>query len=155
MRFRRLAAVPVLGAVAALAVAGVAGAQGDRSADPLFAVLDGGYEVGPEGQALAGDKDGFGSATVLVKGARQVCFGMTVASIGKPVAAHIHRGRAGENGPVVITLTQPATGDPGASSGCVRVGRALVADLQAHPKSYYVNVHTEEFAAGAIRGQLH
>ena len=148
--------MPVLGAVAALAVAGVAAAQGDRSSDPLFAVLDGGYEVSTEGNmAGAGDKDGFGSATVLIKGNRQICFGMTVASISQPVAAHIHRGRAGENGPVVIPLLQPKRGDADASSGCVRASRALVADIQAHPKGYYVNVHTKDFPAGAIRGQLH
>ena len=155
MRHRRLAAVPVLGAVAVLAVAGVAGAAGDRSSDPLVAVLDGGYEVSPEGRAGVGDPNGFGSATVLFRGSRQICFGLTVAEIGKPAAAHIHRGRAGENGPVVVPLTHPTSGNPGASSGCVRAGRALLADIQAHPKAYYVNVHTEAFPGGAVRGQLH
>ncbi len=155
MRHRTLAAVPVLGAVAALAVAGVAGAHSDRSGDPLFAVLDGGHEISPDGKALAGDVDGFGSATVIVAGPRKLCYGLTVAAIGKPVAAHIHAGRAGVNGPVVVPLTQPATGAAGASHGCVRVDRALVKAIHAHPKDYYVNIHTEQYPGGAVRGQLH
>jgi hypothetical protein len=29
-----------------------------------------------------------------------------------------------------------------------------LADLQANPKSYYVNVHTANFPGGEVRGQL-
>lgn len=155
MRHRRLAIAPTLAAVGVLAVAGLAGAHSDRSGDPLFAVLDGGYEISPEGKAGAGDPDGFGSATVLVAGPRKLCYGLTVAGVDKPVAAHIHVGRPGVNGPVVVPLTQPATGAAGASSGCVRVDRALVKAIHAHPKDYYVNIHTEAFPGGAVRGQLH
>jgi len=145
----------VLAATAALAAGGVAIAHSDRGGDPLFAVLDGGNEISPEGKALAGDPDGFGSATVLLAGPRKICYGLTVASIGTPVGAHIHVGRAGENGPVVVPLVNPAKGAAGASSGCVRVDRELVKAIHAHPKNYYVNVHTEAFPAGAVRGQLH
>jgi hypothetical protein len=42
----------------------------------------------------------------------------------------------------------------GASSGCVAVGAPLAADIAAHPKAYYVNVHTGACPGGAVRGQL-
>jgi CHRD domain-containing protein len=120
----------------------------------LFAELSGRNELdATTGQPGAGDPDGFGSASFTFDG-NQVCFGITVANLDAPVAAHIHSGRKFENGPVVVPLTQPATGDPGASSGCVAIDPALAADIQAHPRAYYANVHTTAFPAGAVRGQL-
>jgi hypothetical protein len=155
---RRLVALPVLGAAAALAVTGIAGAgQGDQHRDPKFAVLAGGYEVSPvDGKAGTGDPDGRGSATVMIHGTRTLCYGLTVSGITKPVAAHIHKGGPGMNGPVVIPLVEPGRGNPGAEGRCLRgLNARLLADIQARPHGYYVNVHTEQFPAGAVRGQLH
>jgi hypothetical protein len=126
-----------------------------KSSAVLFAELSGRNEINATtGQRGAGDPDGFGSASFSFDG-DQLCFGITVANLAAPVAAHIHKGAKDVNGPVVIPLTQPATGDPGASSGCVTVAdAALAADIQAHPREYYANVHTTEFMGGAVRGQL-
>ena len=121
---------------------------------PFFAVLLGGNEVSDDGDANVGDSDGVGSATVLIDG-RTLCFGLTVNNIGTPTAAHIHRGRAGVNGPVVVPFTAPASGNPGASSGCIRnVDAGLINDISDFPGEFYVNVHTGQFPGGAIRGQL-
>jgi hypothetical protein len=68
------------------------------------------------------------------------------------VAAHIHSGAAGTSGPVVIPLQTPDAA--GKSSGCMPASRSVVASILKDPASFYVNVHTEEFAGGAIRGQL-
>jgi hypothetical protein len=124
----------------------------------LFAELSGRNEISmTTGERGAGDPDGFGSASFTFDG-DQLCFGITVGNLGTPGAAHIHKGRKFENGPIVIPLSQPATGDPGASSGCVPLNTpdlvATAADIQAHPRAYYANVHTDEFPAGAVRGQL-
>jgi CHRD domain-containing protein len=120
----------------------------------LFADLNGRNEISTTtGQPGAGDPDGFGSASFTFDGG-QVCFGITVGNLDTPAAAHIHRGPKGENGPIVVTLTAPTAGDPGASSGCVPVDAALAADIQAHPRAFYTNVHTAAFANGAVRGQL-
>jgi hypothetical protein len=124
----------------------------------LFAQLSGRNEISmTTGERGAGDPDGFGSASFTFDG-DQVCFGITVANLDVPVAAHIHKGAKNENGNIVIGLTAPATGDPGASSGCVPLNNpdlvAAAADIQAHPNAYYANVHTTAFTAGAVRGQL-
>ena len=120
----------------------------------LFADMNGANEISPTtGQRGAGDPDGFGSASFTFDG-NQLCFGITVGNLDSPTAAHIHKGRKFENGPIVVPLTQPTTGDPGASSGCITVDAALAADIQAHPRAYYANVHTTAFPGGAVRGQL-
>jgi hypothetical protein len=131
-------------------------AQGEA----LFAVLVGGTEVNASGQANQGDLNGFGTATVIVHrtsgpATDMVCFGITVRGIDKPNAAHIHRGRAGVSGGIVVPLTAPATGNPGASSGCVNgVAVATVNAMLADPTEFYVNVHTGLFPSGALRGNL-
>jgi CHRD domain len=122
----------------------------------LFAVLLGRNELDPETlHKGAGDPNGRGAANVTIDGTT-VCFGITVADLNaNPVAAHIHKGKRRQNGPIVVPLTPPATGDPGASSGCVQnVDQDLANAIQRHPKRYYVNVHTSTFPGGAIRGQL-
>jgi hypothetical protein len=123
---------------------------------PFFAVLLGGNEVTDDGEANAGDTDGVGSATVLINvDSGTLCFGLTVNNIGQPTAAHIHRGRAGVNGPVVVPFTAPASGDPGASSDCIPdVDPDLLSEIRNSQGNFYVNVHTEAFPGGAIRGQL-
>jgi CHRD domain-containing protein len=147
--------------VAAVAVAssgpGRHGAHGDddaHSGRALFAVLSGRNELDMTTlRRGAGDPDGRGSFTATVEGT-QLCFGITVANLDQPVAAHIHRGRRNENGPIVVPLTQPSSGDPGASSGCVTVAAELARAILRHPHRYYANVHTAAFPAGAVRGQL-
>jgi CHRD domain len=124
---------------------------------PLFAVLLGGNEVSDEGDASVGDPDGRGSATVLInQGQGSLCFGITVSGLSTPPqAAHIHRAVAGVNGDIVVGLTAPTTGNPGSASGCITgVAPALLKAIKLTPSAFYVNVHTTDFPAGAVRGQL-
>jgi hypothetical protein len=129
-------------------------ASAARGGRTLFAVMNGANERDPvTNRRGAGDLDGRGSATIGIDGTN-VCWGITVANLGAPVAAHIHKGGPGTSGPVVVPLTQPATGDPGASSGCTTVAASLARAIRRHPARYYVNVHTGAYPAGAVRGQL-
>ena len=127
-----------------------------KNEDPLFAVLLGGSEVGPNGEANVGDTNARGSATLIVDASHGlVCFGITVAGLAEPVAAHIHKAGTGINGGIVVTLTPPISGNPGASSGCVSgLNHNTLNTLKNQPSAFYVNVHTTEFPNGAIRGQL-
>jgi hypothetical protein len=119
----------------------------------LFAVLNGHKEVGTNGRRGAGDPDGRGSFTATIDGT-QLCFGITVTNLDAPNGAHIHKARPNQSGPVVVPLTAPSSGDPGASSGCVAVASDLAAAILKNPSKYYANVHTAAFPAGAVRGQL-
>jgi len=132
------------------------GQSGDDRAkkDGLFTHLSGRNEIGTNGKRGAGDRDGRGSATVLLAGSK-VCFGVTVNKIGNVVAGHIHKGRSNQNGPVVVDFKlAPMTGNPGAASGCIDVSASLAGQIRRNPNRFYVNVHTQDFAGGAVRGQL-
>jgi hypothetical protein len=39
-------------------------------------------------------------------------------------------------------------------AGCTFTDPALAAEIMANPGNYYVNVHTTDFPAGLVRGQL-
>jgi len=142
-----------LAALAGLAIFGAASAVSAQDAQ-LFAVLLGGNEVGPTGQAAAGDPDGAGNAAVSLVAADQLCFTILVNHLDQPALAHIHQGPAGANGPIVINLTPPVIGEQSASAGCVVVDPTLLEGLRRSPSEFYVNVHTGAFPAGAVRGQL-
>jgi hypothetical protein len=68
---------------------------------------------------------------------------------GKATAAHLHLGRAGVAGPVVVPLCGPcASGVHGSVKLSSKVRLALLA------RGVYVNVHTARNPGGEIRGQL-
>ena len=101
-----------------------------------------------------GDPDGTGMAMVTLKaGMGEVCWDMMVSKITLPAAAaHIHEGEPGVAGPIVVPLSAPDAN--GAASGCRTVDAALLGRIGQNPGGFYVNVHTSDFPAGAVRGQL-
>ena len=105
-------------------------------------------------EAPHGDMHGSGKATVtLYPKAGKVCYAITVKGLmGTAVAAHIHKGNVGVSGPVVIQVGTP--GMNGRSVGCVKAKTSVIRAIMMSPRSYYINVHTKKYTAGAIRGQL-
>ena len=101
-----------------------------------------------------GDPDGTGTASFTFnRGLGEVCFDIEVTGITLPtIGAHIHLAPVTDAGPVVVPLTPP--GASGTSSGCVDADPALVKAISKNPSAYYVNVHTTDFPAGALRAQL-
>jgi hypothetical protein len=100
-----------------------------------------------------GDPNGKGWAAITLNATKgTVCWKIAAWDLSStPTAAHIHEGTAAEAGPVVVTLSPPVGGD---SAGCTTASSSLVKDIARNSGGYYVNVHTTEFPAGAIRGQL-
>jgi hypothetical protein len=120
----------------------------------LFAFLSGGNEVSDMGEANFGDPDGSGTATVLIRADTTLCYAILVTGIDIPTLAHIHEGAAGTNGPIRVPLNPP-TGDPGVVSDCITgVDATLLNNIRQNPLGFYVNVHTDAFPSGAVRGQL-
>ncbi|MFC3173124.1 CHRD domain-containing protein [Novosphingobium bradum] len=135
--------------VAASPLALLAGlfAAGPALAAPikLSATLTGPAETPP------GKPDGTGGFTVTVDpGTNDFCYSLWAEKIGKPTMAHLHAGAAGASGPPILTLD--VTGKD--SDECLAVDKEKLDPIVANPAGYYVNVHTAEFPAGAVRGQL-
>lgn len=111
-------------------------------AQSFSALLSGANEV------PAGDTDGVGFAVVTFEGTT-VRYSVFTQNIAAPSAAHIHRGVAGVNGPVVIDFNAATL-----TNGTTTTTQALASEIAANPTGFYVNVHNADFPGGAVRGQL-
>lgn len=138
-----------LAAAAAVSIAAFAApALAQADGQVLMADMNGAKE-----KPTPGDSKATGMAHVTVNEAKnQVCWHMTVQNLAQPTMAHIHKAGPNDAGPVAVALTPPDAN--GQSQGCATVEPALAKDLVQNPGAYYVNVHSAEFKAGAIRGQL-
>jgi hypothetical protein len=143
-----LAAAVMIALVGAMLLAGTARA----ATFTLLAELTAEEEVptpGPEGAT------GFAVVTID-DDTNEVCFDLSIDGIGAEdfvTAAHIHVGAAGTAGGIVVGFfDEPPTAE---MTGCVQaVDPEVVAAILANPAGYYVNIHTDQFPAGAVRGQL-
>src|SRR3954447_12464396 len=130
-----------------IGVAAMAGAQGRNNE---FRASMKGSNESPKGPSSAS-----GTFTVQFKNG-QACYKMSVKGLGAtPVAAHIHRGAAGVNGPIVVDLKPTVKGtSPRISQKCVSAKASIVSAIRRNPGSFYANVHTSKNPGGAARGQL-
>lgn len=126
------------------------------------AQLSGNEEVPPV------QTDATGSAEFTAPHFDNIRFSLNVSNIDKVTAAHIHSGKIGENGPIVVTLFKTETPSAEPINGNLASGNITNANLEGPMagktlidlnKSMelgetYVNVHTEENPNGEIRGQI-
>ncbi len=159
---------------AVLSVAGALGlslaAYAGHTNSVLVAQLDGRQEVSSSAtdRRIVGDPNGRGEAYVFgIDGdPTTLCYVLTVEKIqlvpvgpvGQGMAAHIHEGQPGENGPVVAVLAGPEDGNAADCLSESEVGKfplgTTVAEILSSPSDYYINVHNVDYPGGAIRGQL-
>ena len=139
---RRLLAV----AVVALSVPALALAAGQAMSPVVSAKLKGSNEVPDKG-----DPNGTGFVVVTFKAAKgMACWQFKgIARIGTPTAAHIHKGRKGVAGAVVIPF-----GAAYKAKGCQKAAKSVIEAIETNPNRYYVNIHNARYPGGALRGQL-
>ena len=139
---RRLFAV----AVVALSLPALALASGQAMSPVVSAKLKGSNEVPDKG-----DPDGTGFVVVTFNANKgTACWKFKgVAKIGTPTAAHIHKGRKGVAGGVVIPL-----GAAYKASGCAKAPKKTIEAIETNPNRYYVNIHNAKYPGGALRGLL-
>ncbi|HXG76638.1 MAG TPA: CHRD domain-containing protein [Gaiellaceae bacterium] len=138
-------------AVGALLLAGVAAAEPAADTYNLTANLRARFEVPKPARVPAGAVGLFtGKAVERANDRARLTWRLTFSKLsGRAVAAHIHVGRPGTAGGVLVPLCGPCrNGQRGAATithaqlRTIRAGRA------------YVNIHTARNAAGEIRGQV-
>ena len=112
--------------------------------------------------------DAKGSAEFTAPHFDNIGYSVNVSNIDKVTMAHIHSGKIGENGPIVVTLFKTETPSTEPINGNLVSGNITNAKLEGPmagktlidlTKSMelgetYVNVHTEENPNGEIRGQI-
>jgi CHRD domain len=123
----------------------------------LFALGDGKQEVPVAGGPAVGDPDGRSVGFVWANNTR-VDYSLRWNKIAPPTLGHIHQGKAGVNGAVVVDLFAAPTGLPASITGVAGtvtgLDRKLTNTLKQSPDGFYTNLHTGEFPGGAVRGQL-
>lgn len=146
-RVRILALAGIAATLGLSACATVEETIAEETSATYDATLTGAKEVG------GGDRDGMGKAEISISDAfGQVCWDINnISNIGTVTGAHIHKGAAGTNGPVVFTLDQAKEGG---WKGCKDGAEWKQDRITSNPQDFYVNVHTTEYPNGAIRGQL-
>jgi hypothetical protein len=129
------------------------------------------YEAQLSGQdeVPAVETSATGEAKFTIPANDTIKFKVNVTGISNASAAHIHMGKAGENGkPIVDLLNAPESKDKDTAYGMIFRGNITdsiltgpmqgktLDDLAAAMDSgdTYVNVHTSEHPDGEIRGQL-
>ena len=94
-------------------------------------------------------------------------FKVNVTSLNNIKSAHIHSGEFGQNGDIVVTLFNSAT-PTDVINGTLAKGKVAADDFQGLLKGKtindlvqlmnstktYVNIHTEQYPNGEIRGQI-
>jgi hypothetical protein len=101
-----------------------------------------GVKLGAAGTFSVTVKEGDSSSTASYK--------LTFRNLtGKAVAAHIHRGKPGKAGPVLLSLCGPC---PSGKRGTASISKAVVNAVKSG--AAYVNLHTAKNPGGEIRGQI-
>jgi CHRD domain len=137
-------AFAIAGSLALLGLLGIAPpARADTKT--LTAAMTAAEETPP------GPQGGTGNATVTIDLAKNtLCYDLSWSKeTGEPNAGHIHKGAKGMSGPTVVGFSLPDK-----PKDCLQVDNATLKQISDNPGGYYINLHTNRYPTGAIRGQL-
>lgn len=124
-------------------------------------------KLSPKEEVISTKSKASGKAELtLSKDGKTLSYQLQVKNITNANAAHIHKGKKGENGPPVAELFSGER--KGEFSGMLAEGtittHELLGELQGKPlddllnlikaDAAYINVHTDANPAGEIRGQI-
>jgi len=141
----------IAAAGAALALAGLAAAVPQKDTFKLTANLKARFEV-PKPAGVPAGAVGLltGKAVEQENNKVRITWRLTFSKLsGRAAAAHIHVGKAGKAGGVMVALCGPCrNGQRGAANATHAQLRTI------RNGGAYVNLHTAKNAAGEIRGQL-
>ena len=117
------------------------------------------FVIDATGQGISGGMglrtSGYAKGTITVNTAtNQVCYRIRDKGLGTVQLAHIHAGKKGVDGGVVVTLNVKAFNSKKKAATCVKVRAPIVRSMFKSPGLYYFNVHTAAFPNGAVRAQL-
>ena len=135
------------------------GIAGERS---FKAKLSGGEVVPPVKTTAKGE-----AIFQLSEEGNELTYKLTVSDIENVTVAHIHDGKYGKNGPPIVSLFTGPKKDH-EFTGTLAEGKITAKDLMGELKGKlfshfmqmiedghaYVNVHTDKYPGGEIRGQI-
>jgi hypothetical protein len=115
----------------------------------LRASMDGAQETPPNASP------GTGTAIFTRTAPNQLSYTYDYQNLVSPLtASHIHEAPPGTPGSIVIPLSIGAGGTSGTVSDTATADPALLDRICANPAGFYINLHTDTFPGGEIRGQL-
>ncbi len=114
---------------------------------PVTATLSAGKEVPKPTGAPAGATGSFKGTLAGSK----LTYTLTFKGLsGAAIASHLHQGKPGVSGPVVVPLCPPGCTSP--MKGTKTVSKSFLSAMKAG--NAYVNIHTKKNPNGEIRGQV-
>ena len=98
-----------------------------------------------------GPQGGTGAATMTIDLAKNTfCYDVSWSKeVGNPTSGHIHKGKKGAPGPIVVAFQLPDK-----PKDCLQADNGVLTEITKDPAGHYVNLHTNLYPNGAVRGQL-
>ncbi len=147
---RRIGNTVALAGAAALLVAGVASGVARDTTFSLNAKLTPGQEIPKQVVKAPGASGAFSGTLTKRDSGAKLTWKLTFSHLSGPAtAAHIHLGKPGVAGNVIVPLCAPCKSGV---HGKKTVSGAIAKSIEAGKT--YVNVHTTKNPAGEIRGQV-
>ena len=113
-----------------------------------------GIQLTPEAVVPGPGEMGALASAVISVNHGEVCFAITVSGLADKITEiALYQAPVGQAGPKVLRLTPSPIG-LFQLKDCVPADASLVRSIQRDPSAYYVQISTQAYSNGALRGQL-